>query len=107
MPWCITRLISYPTFNAIMKIYFGLPSATLSNKSVKKPAGWDDMLNASLATATPEAALLQKMNRALYDNSTVIPISYGATMYAVTNKVHDTGLLTRGSTTHGTRGMPG
>jgi peptide/nickel transport system substrate-binding protein len=88
-----------PSFNAIMNNNLGLTTSSLNNKCVKRPDGWDNMLMASYSTPSPDPVLMQKLNRALYDNCTVIPIWYGGTMYTVTDKVHDTGLLTRGTFT--------
>ena len=89
--------ITYPIFNAIMNNYFGPNSVT--QKSTQRPDGFAALFNNSVSTPAPDVAAMQKMNQALYDNCTVIPIFYGATMYVTTNKVYDTGLLTRGSTT--------
>ena len=85
-------------FNDVLNLWFGVPTSWY--KSMKKPDGWENLLKASLTSRLPEPDLMQKCVQALYDDQTIIPISYGTSLWATTDKVHDAGLGSRGTPDH-------
>jgi hypothetical protein len=52
---------------------------------MKKQDGWSEVLTASLISAQPETALMQKYVQALFDNVTIVPVSYGTALWATTD----------------------
>jgi hypothetical protein len=92
-----TNIIHYPNYNAVLAQWFGVPSSWF--KSMKRPDGWDGIVNATLTSLNQEPALMQKAVQALYDDTTTIPLDYGTSLWATTNRVHDSGVGTRGSST--------
>ena len=92
-----TNIIHYPNYNAVLAQWFGVPSSWF--KSMKRPDGWDGIVNATLISLNQEPALMQKAVQALYDDTTTIPLDYGTSLWVTTNKVHDSGVGTRGSST--------
>jgi peptide/nickel transport system substrate-binding protein len=85
-------------FNDVLNLWFGVPTSWY--KSMKKPDGWESMFKATLNSRLPESDLMQKCVKALYDDQTIIPISYGTSMWATTDKVNDAGLGSRGTPDH-------
>jgi peptide/nickel transport system substrate-binding protein len=67
--------------------------------SLKKPDGFDDLLNASLSTPDLDPSALQKCEGALYNDVTEIPINYSESEWAVTDRVQDSGIGSRGTWT--------
>jgi ABC-type transport system substrate-binding protein len=65
-----------------------------SYPSVKKPTGFRELLIASLATAEPDPELLKKMERAIYDDVTLIFIMDSSVPFAIGKNVMDPGLAT-------------
>jgi peptide/nickel transport system substrate-binding protein len=92
-----TTLIHYPNYNAVLAQWFGIPSSWF--KSMKRPDGWDGIVTASITSTVPEIPLMQKAVQALYDETTIIPLDYGTSLWASTTKVQDSGVGTRGSST--------
>jgi peptide/nickel transport system substrate-binding protein len=92
-----TNIIHYPNYNAVLAQWFGVPSSWF--KSMKRPDGWDGIVNATLTSLNQEPVLMQKAVQALYDDTTTIPLDYGTSLWATTNRVHDSGVGTRGSST--------
>jgi peptide/nickel transport system substrate-binding protein len=92
-----TNIIHYPNYNAVLAQWFGVPSSWF--KSMKRPEGWENTVTASITSLNQESALEQKCVQALYDDVTTIPLDYGTSLWAVTDKVHDSGVGTRGSST--------
>ena len=84
-------------YNAVLSQFFATTSPWY--KSMKKPDGWDAMLNASLVSPAQDAKLLGKCIQALYDDATVIPLYCPSSTNATTKKVFNTGLGTKGSNT--------
>ena len=78
----------YPNFNAIANFYFRVPTST-NFQSLKKPDNWTDVFNASISSASLDPKLMQKMNQALYDDATLIPLYWGMSIWATTSGVHD------------------
>jgi peptide/nickel transport system substrate-binding protein len=85
-------------FNDALNLWFGVPTSWY--KSMKKPDNWENIFKATLTSRLPESDLMQKCVQALYDDQTIIPISYGTSMWALTDRVNDTGLGARGTPDH-------
>jgi ABC-type transport system substrate-binding protein len=64
--------------------------------SAKRPAGIGDLYTAAMGSPKLDPALAQKLEAALYNDITFIPLWFSTTYWAVTDKVMDTGLGTRG-----------
>jgi peptide/nickel transport system substrate-binding protein len=92
------QLRPFPNFNADLTLEFGMPVSTFY-KSLKKPEGWQEILNATLGSAAQDPALMQKATQALFDDVTIIPITYYASIYVTQPYVHDTGRGEMGSAT--------
>jgi peptide/nickel transport system substrate-binding protein len=92
----LTPLQEWANPNNQLVYYWGTPGTYFKN-SVAKPDGWADMIAASLITSEPDKATVQKAERIQADNVMAIPIYYGASLWALTDQVHDTGLGTRGN----------
>ncbi len=92
-----TSVIHYANYNSVLAQWFGVPASWF--KSMKRPEGWDQIVNATITSTQQEPALMQKCVQALYDDETVIPLDYGTSLWAITDYVHDSGVGTRGSST--------
>ena len=90
-----TPLQEWANPNNQLSYYWGVPPTYF--KSTSKPAGWAEMVNASLFTAAPDPVLVKKAEKVAYENAMAIPLYYGASMWALTDKVQDTGHGTRGN----------
>ncbi len=91
----LTPLQEWANGNNQLTYYWGIPPTYFKN--VGKPEGWGDLVNASLITKEPDKAALQKAERMEVDYAMAIPLYYGATLWALTDKTQDTGLGTRGN----------
>ena len=91
----LTPLQEWANPNNQLVYYWGIPGTYFKN--VGKPEGWGDIIAASLITKEPDKATVQKTERIAFDYAMAIPIYYGASLWALTGKVHDTGLGTRGN----------
>lgn len=65
------------------------------HKNTSHPAGWLDMLKASLATPEAKPELTQKLDKAAFDYAIVIPLYRAAFIMATSKKLHDVGYGTR------------
>jgi peptide/nickel transport system substrate-binding protein len=92
------QLRPFPNFNADLALEFGSPQTTFY-KSMKKPDGWQAILDATMTSTEQDAKLMQAASQALYDDCTAIPIYYYASLYATQNYVRDTGRGEMGSAT--------
>jgi peptide/nickel transport system substrate-binding protein len=91
------QLRPFPNFNADLALEFGNP--TTFYKVTKKPDGWNDVLAATLTSPAPDPVLMQKASQMLYDDCTMIPTTYYASIYATQPYVMDTGRGAMGSAT--------
>jgi peptide/nickel transport system substrate-binding protein len=96
------QLRPFPNFNADLALEFGSPQTTFY-KSMKKPDGWQAILDATLTSTEQDAKLMQAASKALFDDCTAIPVYYYSSIYATQNYVHDTG---RGEMGSGTQFKP-
>jgi peptide/nickel transport system substrate-binding protein len=88
----------FPNFNADLALEFGSPQTTFY-KSMKKPDGWQAILDATMTSTEQDAKLMQAANQALFDDCTAIPVYYYSSIYATQNYVRDTGRGEMGSAT--------
>jgi hypothetical protein len=65
-------------------------------KSVIRPYGWKETLDASKIAMEQYAAILTKLEKMVDDNVLCIPITAGSAMWAMTKNVQDAGEGTRG-----------
>jgi ABC-type transport system substrate-binding protein len=65
-------------------------------QSLKKPDGWADLYKAALSTPKLDPSLVQKCEDALFNDANSIPLYLSASQWALTGKVMDSGLGTRG-----------
>jgi peptide/nickel transport system substrate-binding protein len=93
----LDQLRSFPNFNAVLAQDFGTPA--FFYKSLKKPDGWQAIYNATANSQAQDPVLMQKASQALYDDCTVIPLTYYASTYVTQSYVHDSGRGTMGSGT--------
>lgn len=91
----LNTLLEWPNYNNGFNFYFGTTSPFF--KSLKKPDGWNEAFQASMTAPLPEVELMRKCINLLYDDTTIIPITHGSTLYATQPYVRDTGLETRSS----------
>jgi peptide/nickel transport system substrate-binding protein len=66
-------------------------------QSLKRPDGFGDLYNSSLNTAKIDPSLVQKLEDAMFNDCTEVFLSFGSQELAVTDKVQDAGLGTRGN----------
>jgi TPP-dependent trihydroxycyclohexane-1,2-dione (THcHDO) dehydratase len=69
-------------------------------QSVHKPADMWKILQVSLITPAQDPVALRQVTDWLVNDCTTIPLDYPAAMWAVTNKVQDSGLGLRGASTY-------
>ena len=91
----LITLQEWANANTQFSTYWGTPSNYFKN--VSKPQGWSDALTASQNTPAADPASTKKLENMAYNDTMAIPVYYGATLWALTNKTHDTGLGTRGN----------
>lgn len=91
----LNTLQEWANANNQLTYYWGIPPTYFKN--VSKPEGWGEMVNASLITKEPDVTALQKLEKIAVDDAMAIPLYYGATIFAITDKTKDTGLATRGN----------
>jgi MarR-like DNA-binding transcriptional regulator SgrR of sgrS sRNA len=85
----------WSNYNTTLNVFFsGLGFYLPSNK---KPAGYVDLFNASLATTTPDPTALKKISDAFYNDCTIIPLVYSTFVFVMSPTVQDSGLLTWGT----------
>jgi len=87
--------LEWPNFNNTINFYFGLKSAFFPVTG--RPPGWEDIFNASMRSAKPDKALMQKCVQAMYDDCTVITLFTGPGVTAATKNVRDANFEKRSS----------
>jgi ABC-type transport system substrate-binding protein len=88
-------LIQWPNPNVGFNFYFG-SSGTLF-QSLKKPDGWSDLLNNPSTAPAANPAPARECEDALYNDATIIPLVYQASLWATTGAVKDAFIGTRGT----------
>jgi peptide/nickel transport system substrate-binding protein len=84
-----------PNYNqAPLGHMLGVPPAQY--KSKKNPEGWEKLYNATMQAPEMDPKLQQACVQLLYDDVTMIPVTYQYDMWAATRNVQDSGIGTRG-----------
>ena len=60
--------------------------------SLARPEGYDELIDAALASVEPEAETIAELNRVLVENCTIIPVTDSCFPWILTDRVHDAGL---------------
>ena len=87
-----------PNPNRVFNSYFNVP--VTSNRSMKRPDGFGELLAASLATAELDPELARKCEAAIYNDCSMIPLAWSMSPFALADYVHDSGIGTRSSLTY-------
>jgi len=99
-PTPVSSMVDIPinewsNYNTTLNVFFsGLGFYLPSNK---KPDGYVDLFNKSLAAPGPDQAILQQISDAFYNDCTIIPLVYNTFVFIVTPNVQDSGLLKFGT----------
>jgi peptide/nickel transport system substrate-binding protein len=88
----------FPNYNRVLEWYFGADS--LDFPSVKRPDGFQALLNESLGTIDLEKEKVVKVVMKAFDETMLIPIHDTGRAYAVQKYVHDTQHMAWGSWTN-------
>ncbi len=78
-------------FLSNVQTYYMLPNYYVS---LGGPANLEELYNAAISTAEVDKALVEKVTRAMYDDESVIPVSYMGTGQVYWDYVHDMGFGT-------------
>jgi peptide/nickel transport system substrate-binding protein len=78
----------FASYNQLIGFYFYGAEGFVS---VKRPQGLEELFKESTATVTPDVKKMQKLNRLIADDLTVIPTYSHSRDYMVGQNVHDTG----------------
>jgi peptide/nickel transport system substrate-binding protein len=85
----------WSNYNTTLNVFFsGLGFYLPSNK---KPAGYVDLFNKSLAAPAPDQTILQQISDAFYNDCTIIPLVYNTFVFILTPNVQDSGLTKFGT----------
>lgn len=93
-PWknmlLYTSINLYGNQNYCFNYYFATPPALY--KSVMRPEGFNDLLQASRTSPEQDPVMLKKLENMVYDNSMIIPIYNNANIWALNPYVMDSGV---------------
>jgi ABC-type transport system substrate-binding protein len=85
----------WSNYNTTLNVFFsGLGFYLPSNK---KPVGYVDLFNKSLAAPGPDQTILQQISDAFYNDCTIIPLVYNTFVFILTPNVQDSGLTKFGT----------
>jgi peptide/nickel transport system substrate-binding protein len=84
--------------NRVFTSYFNDP--VTSNRSMKRPDGFADLLAATLATPDLDPVLAKKCEAAIYNDCSMIPLAWSMSPFALAANVNDSGIGTRSSLTY-------
>lgn len=84
--------------NRVFNSYFNDP--VTSNKSMKRPDGFGALLAATLATPDMDPVLAKKCEAAIYNDCSMLPLSWSISPFAQAANVQDSGIGTRSSLTY-------
>jgi peptide/nickel transport system substrate-binding protein len=84
--------------NRVMNQYFNVPATV--TKFAKRPDGFGDLMNESMATPDLDPVLAKKLEAAMYNDAIVLPIAWGLAPFATATNVNDSGIGTRSSLTY-------
>jgi len=83
--------LAYTNFGRTLELY--LPSTSPELVSLKRPTGFDDLINEAVTSREPDMPKLKNAVRKIYDEATVIPIYFTGAGWAHAKKVHESGFL--------------
>jgi peptide/nickel transport system substrate-binding protein len=89
-----TSIFTRGNQNETFSYFMGTPATTW--KSALRPTNWKETLDASKAASEQDPVVLKKLENMIFDNVICIPIASSTSLWAMTDKVHDTGAGTRG-----------
>lgn len=90
----VSSLFDRGNQNTTFNYFLGVPATTW--KSVARPDGWKELLEASKATPNQDVTILKKLEKIVDDNVLCIPLTAGNNVWAMMKNVQDTGEGTRG-----------
>lgn len=86
-----TTMTQPPNYN--MSFGLSMPPEPRANfKSLKNPAGWLDLYNATMTSAEVDPKLQQKCIQAMYDDLSMIPVVYKTSQWILRKGINDYGL---------------
>lgn len=80
----------YPNANQTYDFYFSQKVRLLQFPPCKRPDGFQELLEKSIATTYPEKELMQQLGKMIYDDAMVIPIHTTGRAYALQKNMHNT-----------------
>ncbi|MBN1848566.1 MAG: ABC transporter substrate-binding protein [Deltaproteobacteria bacterium] len=86
----------YPNANQTYDFYFSENVRRVQYPVMKRPDGFQDLLEKSTATTEPDPAMMQQLAKMFYDDATIIPIHTTGRAYVHQKNVYDTGHMTWG-----------
>jgi peptide/nickel transport system substrate-binding protein len=87
----------WSNWNTSMNVFFPRTGLGFYMPSLDKGPGWDDLTLKSVTAPAPDPVLLKQVEDALFNNCTVIPLTYSSNLFVTTNKLMDTGLTKYGT----------
>ena len=95
-PWSGAILMQPMLMPSNLNQWFSIYMSTKEGifQSLKRPDGFQEMIDKSLATPEPDIDIIKEMCNLVYDEATVIPLYSAATCFAYSDKVNDAGFVT-------------
>lgn len=93
----LNPLMEWANPTVAFNFFFGTPTSWF--QSLNKPAGWKDAVTAASTSPALDPVLIKKVEDMAYDDAMIIPVYYGASMWATTASLKDSYLGTRGANT--------
>lgn len=87
----------WSNWNTSLNVFFPRTNQGFYMPSLDKGPGWDDLTLKSVTAPAPDPTLLKQTEDALFNNVTVIPLTYDSWVFVTTNKLMDTGLAKYGT----------
>jgi hypothetical protein len=84
-----------PNFNQSFGFSFASPRTNYF--STKNPEGWDGLMTETMNAPQADQKIMQKLVQVLYDDCTIIGVTYQTDMFALKSNLQDSGIGTRGS----------
>jgi ABC-type transport system substrate-binding protein len=90
--------MEWANYNATLNNFFN-PKSNFY-QSLNKPAHIWELISKSLRTTAQDPDLLKEITALLYEDCTLIPLTYNTSLWATRDYVQDTGFGTRGANTY-------